>query len=1433
MNKLLPFLFFAFISTAFLAQTGTGIILQTGPSHTFTPTTVGDETTFDVQLINTVAIEQSVLFSGLDSPFALADDSLGVEASDTLDLSITFSPTSIGTFSDTLNLVGTIFGEAMLVVSGDGIQVQLTWVSDTLSFATTAIGQTDTVSLSLSSVGNGTAVISDLQFSNPVFTVDSAASVFNIAQDTTEILTFVFAPINAGEFSETVTLITNDPNHSAIVITLLSTGISEVSGEVCDFVWTVENSPYTLVGDIVVPEGCTLTVEAGVDVVGNNYNIEVFGVFASNGTADSPVTISLGEFISHSSSENVVLNYTDLTETNEFEFTDTDYRLIRDVNFYSQDSLPYFLDYLEDYSYLYDNENAASHIGKYVEDFSDNNCQGWDLTYEGWGCPSSLAQTCNGNSVNRVYDSCSSSYWGYNNTTTPVFQLNSGEFPTNVSFMMDTYNNNWGHNNTYIDYWIQVSLNGGGWVDLEANNSPGYLNNTTKSFDLTNLIPENTIQFRFRGLFQYRGTITIDNFVFTTSFYDGEDNPVSEALGTNLFSTGGIELYNSTFTGDFHSLNDTLNVVLENSQLLGNHDREKDSHGLGLYADHVSFTMTNSTISGHALDGVHIESTTATLNLDGSSLSDNGTDGLEVNGDLDLQATECSINGNGEDGIDAGANSNMTILGCSISNNGARGVSAGDESILDLDYLYIDDNTGAGVDLEDGGTMLMNNSRLRGNSGAGIESGSPVTVTYCDVAYSGGTGLVLTGNNFHTLNNSILWGNNSSNYTQIDISGGVISTSYSTVQGRSSYGTTGSGQYYWGEGVIEADPLFSDDALHLETFSPCVDGGQPWHQDTNMPFGLGGVRADMGIYGGPDNAYWGGDALPDGASTLSSISDSPQDQGGIVGVVFGASFYDNSDLVNNVTHYAFWRHYDPTGASISTLDEGSWELVGEMPSLDFNGYAYQASTLGNTNIFGTFNSCFTVVAHTDDDDTYWYSNVMCGESQDNLAPEIPEIQGMVLETGEVQIMWTSPFEEDYAYTEVTSDAGFTADISGDTLSVDATVELGGTYTYTAIHFDVNGNASDPSSLTLETTAGSDEIVLHAGWNLISTDRIPVDANVASVFGGLSEGNLQYVTGFNSGVQFYDPSGLAFLNSLGDLDNGYGYWVKVFADEVLNVQGIQLNDGYLPPLNEGWNLVGHTYDSGVAPEVVFEDLNSNGDLIYVTGFDQGVQVFDPNGLPFLNTLTEMRNGFGYWVKSAVATDGGVLAPLVDDVISIANPRYAILNGTSNLEAFAGEYVHVTNARGNTVSRLEILPGGYLMTEAVYEDELGIYGLRSGDALSFSFRGAVIELTGKTFRGDMEHVKLNLEFTGLEATLAVFPNPMTSTSNVSFTLLKKGEVSVELLDLQGRVHSVISNGAHSEGIHNIKFDASDLAAGTYTIRLSVDGAEVSTQRIIKSK
>ena len=78
--------------------------------------------------------------------------------------------------------------------------------------------------------------------------------------------------------------------------------------------------------------------------------------------------------------------------------------------------------------------------------------------------------------------------------------------------------------------------------------------------------------------------------------------------------------------------------------------------------------------------------------------------------------------------------------------------------------------------------------------------------------------------------------------------------------------TTIGGQYYFGDGSIDDDPVFTDQSESTpKHISNCVDAGTPWENDNHMPFGLGGVRADIGIYGGPDNWFWGGNPIPDGS----------------------------------------------------------------------------------------------------------------------------------------------------------------------------------------------------------------------------------------------------------------------------------------------------------------------------------------------------------------------------------------------------------------------------------------------------------------------------------------------------------------------------------------------------------------------------------------
>lgn len=55
-----------------------------------------------------------------------------------------------------------------------------------------------------------------------------------------------------------------------------------------------------------------------------------------------------------------------------------------------------------------------------------------------------------------------------------------------------------------------------------------------------------------------------------------------------------------------------------------------------------------------------------------------------------------------------------------------------------------------------------------------------------------------------------------------------------------------------------------------------------------------------------------------------------------------------------------------------------------------------------------------------------------------------------------------------------------------------------------------------------------------------------------------------------------------------------------------------------------------------PATYFADLINTGNLEFFTAFDNGTKTFDPNGPSFLNTILQMKNGFGYWVKVTNAT-----------------------------------------------------------------------------------------------------------------------------------------------------------------------------------------------------
>ena len=136
------------------------------------------------------------------------------------------------------------------------------------------------------------------------------------AADTAQIPVTFYSEFS-GIYEVDPAIYTNDPFESVRHAHCTISAISEVGGDVCG-TWSLVNSPYLLVDDVVVPDGCALTIEPGAIILGDSLDIEVFGALYANGTAELPIEMTVGELLSHTAAENMILRHSTITETNDF-----------------------------------------------------------------------------------------------------------------------------------------------------------------------------------------------------------------------------------------------------------------------------------------------------------------------------------------------------------------------------------------------------------------------------------------------------------------------------------------------------------------------------------------------------------------------------------------------------------------------------------------------------------------------------------------------------------------------------------------------------------------------------------------------------------------------------------------------------------------------------------------------------------------------------------------------------------------------------------------------------------------------------------------------------------------------------------------------------------------------------------------------------------
>ena len=231
--------------------------------------------------------------------------------------------------------------------------------------------------------------------------------------------------------------------------------------------------------------------------------------------------------------------------------------------------------------------------------------------------------------------------------------------------------------------------------------------------------------------------------------------------------------------------------------------------------------------------------------------------------------------------------------------------------------------------------------------------------------------------------------------------------------------------------VVTAGILPTGPNGELNSNCSAVDAGTLDQFDGFMPPGVGGVRADLGMYGGPGNTIWGGSEIPDGEPDISQVVDLPNDQGGSVGIQYAGSIFDYGHTGYDIESYSFWRDLDVQNMSqpnsVSTEPDKDylllgrneyWEQIGTMDAQGFENYGFSAPTISDSSSSGIFWSKFLVVAHTPDDDVYFVSDPDSGYSVDNIAPTAPSTFVATFEDGLMTATWEDDVNPDILRYEV-------------------------------------------------------------------------------------------------------------------------------------------------------------------------------------------------------------------------------------------------------------------------------------------------------------------------------------------------------------------------------------------------------------------------------
>ena len=271
-------------TTASVSLSGTGVtssysMALSPASVAFGNVNTGSTAAQTVTLTNTgngsISISQvsasgaGVSVSGLSAGASLAP-------SQSVPLSITFSPSATGAINGSLSIANTQGGNASASITGAGVQAGLSVTPGSAAFGNVVTGNTNSQTIKLTNTGGATLTVSQATVTGSGFSIGSLGVPLNIAPGQSSSFNVQYAPTAAGAVTGSLSILSN-ASSSPATVALSGTGVAATTtlsvspaslsfGSVTDGTSASQNFTFTNTGNSNI-------AVSGVSIKGTGYSI--------------------------------------------------------------------------------------------------------------------------------------------------------------------------------------------------------------------------------------------------------------------------------------------------------------------------------------------------------------------------------------------------------------------------------------------------------------------------------------------------------------------------------------------------------------------------------------------------------------------------------------------------------------------------------------------------------------------------------------------------------------------------------------------------------------------------------------------------------------------------------------------------------------------------------------------------------------------------------------------------------------------------------------------------------------------------------------------------------------------------------------------------------------------------------------------------------